>query len=763
MTVESLMNPFGPLPLPRWRSTILWPLLLLGVACQTRQPASMVLVTLDTTRADHLGVYGHTSAHTPALDALAAHGVRFQRAYTPVPLTIPAHSSILTGLYPTRHGVHSNGDAILPEGLTTLAETLQAAHYHTAACVSAFVTTWLWNLDQGFDAYFDDVVGHGRARNRWMKERPADQVVDDAVAWLSTVPQEEPWFLWVHFYDPHEPYLPPEPWATEYAEAPYDGEIAFMDQEIGRLQAAVQARQQRVHWIAVGDHGEALTDEQGELGHGLFLYEATTHVPFIVRPAEPLEQPRAIPDPVSLVDVLPTALGLLGQPVPQGLDGRDLSPLLRGEALPPRAGLYMESETAQRRFGYHPEVGLVRGPLKLLDTPHPRLFNVLADPQERHNLLDDDPSLAEPLRQELAGFSAERGEADLFSPAPEITEQLVALGYVEAAFQLPTATSDIDAKDRVETIQALERVRFLAADPAHASEVEALYRDIMASEPQLVEASMGLANVLQVQDRNEEAIVVYEEAIGRQPDSTVLRVGYANCLAAMGRLEPGLEVMRAVLEQVPEDDVARVGMLRMLADLGREQEALELVNDWLVQAPEDPTLLAHRGVLLGMLGDLESAEAPLRASLMDGVPRQMVHHMLAHVHLSRSEPVQAVAELRGELEGFPQRHDARELLAKILMTLGAWEEAAAEFEYLADTHPDNVAYPLSWAQAVFNAGEFERAQDILAPALTRVPPHSEVLLLQANILGKLGRHAEAEQVFAAARARHADEAARSPE
>ena len=229
---------------------------VLVLACSSSSPVatpppprpSLVLVTMDTTRRDRVGAYGYALAHTPNVDRFAAEGIRFDRAYATVPLTTPAHSSIHTGVYPTKHGVHSNGDAVLPESLTTLAELLQASGYSTAAAVSAFVTTRAWNFDQGFDTYLDDLSGKEKA-NRWRQERPANEVVDDAIAWLTAQPTDRPTFLWVHLYDPHRPYEAPAAWKAQVPDRPYDAELAFMDDQIGRLRAAVDQRGVPTAWI----------------------------------------------------------------------------------------------------------------------------------------------------------------------------------------------------------------------------------------------------------------------------------------------------------------------------------------------------------------------------------------------------------------------------------------------------------------------------------------------------------------------------------
>lgn len=710
------------------------------------RPPSLVLVTMDTTRADHLGSYGHATAHTPILDGLAATGYRFEHAYTSVPLTTPAHATILSGLYPTRHGIHTNGDAVLPESVQTLAERLAAVGYRTAASVAAFTTTRIWNFDQGFEQYFDDVTGVGRG-GRWGRERPADQVVDDATAWLDQV-DGEPFFLWAHFFDPHDPYRPPEPWAARFPDAPYDGEIAYMDEQLGRLVQAVEARGEPVVWVLVGDHGEALAFEHGERSHGMFLFQETTRVPLIIRPASPLAQGVVVESTaVSTCDLLPTTLGLLGIEPPTDLDGLDLAPLLRGETMD-HPGAYIESYTALTRFGYHPELAWTDGHHKLMDTPTPRLFDLAEDPGEQANLLPEQGAVAQVLRGPLEAVRAQTVQSEVMAPAPEIADQLAALGYLDGGFELdPESMPTVDAKDRLEVIGELERLRALAMDRSRAREVVEAYRRIQVKEPQLIEANMGLSRAYSQLGDFDSAQRALEQALMQQPDSAILKSNLAQLLAARGRFADGLALMESILVAVPGDDIARIGVLRMLSDLEREPEALARAQTWLAETPGDLAIQAHAGVLLVRLSRMAEAEPYLLASLEDGVPREFVHRSLASIYMDRDEPAMAITHLRIDLEFFPNQDDVRSYLAELFASIGNYDEAAAEYAFLAESKTSKPMWRHNWAQAVFNSGDYDLAEQILAPLLSDAPLLPEALLLQANILGKQGRREEGQAMF----------------
>lgn len=711
---------------------------------------SLILVTLDTTRADIIGAYGsELAAPTPTLDGLAAEGVRFARAYATVPLTTPAHSSMLSGLYPPRHGVHTNGDAILPESATTLAELLSGQGYQTAASVSAFVTTRIWNLDQGFDAYMDTVGAPGdKDRGRWSQERPANEVVDDALAWLAKTDPKKPYFLWVHVYDPHHPYNPPPAWKEKLPNRPYAAEVGFVDEQLARLKAAAdaQARAGGVAWMAIADHGEAVREEHGESTHGVFLFEGTTHIPFIVRPAKPLAEPVVITDAVSGVDVMPTALGLLGLTPPADLDGHDLSPFARGQKVE-RGGVYLESYTVTQRFGYHPEIAAVEGPLKLMNTPSPRLFDVVADPGELTNLVEQRPDDVARLKKVTEAVEARAVESEASNLTPEAIEQLAALGYMGAGTGFSTQErSTVDAKDRMETIAGIEKARAMSAQPEKLTEAEALFRDILKREPQLGEARLGLSRILQRTNRLDEAEQVLRDALAQEPGSTVLHLNLAALLMRKHDAEGALREFEAIVALVPSDDGGRGGVIRTLAMLGREREALTRAEAWLAEDPTNQNMQGYVGVLLLGLDDVTRAEPLLRSAAADGVPRERVYEGLSRIESARGNLPLATEYLQRELDAFPQNPFARMALTRMYMSQKKWDEAAAEAGFVVDRFPDNPEAALIQAQAIFNLGDFDLAKTTLAPAFKRWPQDPDIVLLQANILAKLGDMEEGEKL-----------------
>lgn len=722
-----------------------------GTSAEAGDRASLILITMDTTRADVIGAYGEDdAAPTPTLDSLAKQGVRFNRAYATVPLTTPSHSSMLSGLYPPRHGVHTNGDAILPDSVTTLAEVLSGHGYQTAASVSAFVTTRIWNLDQGFADYFDTVGAPGKERGRWGQERPANEVVDDALGWLQKTDRSKPFFLWVHFYDPHHPYNPPPEWKAKLANRPYVGEVAFMDEQIGRLKQAVDALapKEGVAWIATADHGEALRDEHGEATHGVFLFDGTMHVPFIVRPASPLVEPQVITNvAVSGVDVMPTGLGLVGLAPPADLDGHDLSPFTRSQAVD-RGGVYLESYTVTQRFGYHPEIAAVEGSLKLMNTPSPRLFDVSADPDEVTNLAQQRPDDVARLKKVTEAVEARAVASESSNLSPEAVEQLAALGYMGAGTAFDTkARSSVDAKDRLDTIAGLEKAMTLSREPDRVAEAEALYRDILKRESQIAEARLGLSRLLMRTGRIDEAEQVLRDALALEPTSTVLHLNLASVLGRKHDGEGALKEFEAILAIVPTDDGGRAGVIRMLASLGREREALQRGEAWLAEDPTNLNMQGYVGVLLLGFEETARAEPLLRAAASDGVPRERVYEGLSRLETARGNLELASEYLQQELDAFPQNPYARMVLARLYMNQKRWDDAAAEAGFVAERSPDNQEAVLMAAQAIFNTGDYDLAASTLAPAFAKWPNNPDIVMLQANILAKQGDMVEGEKLY----------------
>ncbi len=422
-------------------ATVSWLAACVGNA--TVRPTTVVIVTLDTTRADRLPAYGFESVSTPALDRLARDGVVFDEAMSVAPLTLTAHTSLFTGLYPPHHGVRDNADAPLVASQATLATTLHARGFQTGAFVGSQVLASDRGLARGFDVYDDGGTSGGPAPRR----RSAADVVDRALAWLRTT-RDAPVLLWVHLYDMHVPQAVPEPYRSRYGGDSYAGAIAFVDSQLARLFDGLGTRLHSSAIVVVGDHGESL-GEHGEIEHGIFLYEGPLHVPLMIR--APGVAPRRVFGLVSLVDIAPTVLDLVGAPVTSS-DGVNLGPVLRDRAVSSPRVLYAES-MYPRRFGWSPLRAVREEHFKLIDAPRPELFDLDHDPFEQHDLSLAQPDRVALMRAELATFETPEdgpGAGDVRAPSPDVRQRLATLGYAMGAGPVDLTLAR-DPKDYIET------------------------------------------------------------------------------------------------------------------------------------------------------------------------------------------------------------------------------------------------------------------------------------------------------------------------
>jgi len=410
------------------------------------RPSNLVIITLDTTRADRLPAYGFASVATPSIDWLARTGVVFDDAESVAPLTLTAHTSLFTGLYPPRHGVRDNVDAPLGAAHATLAGILRARGFHTGAFVGSVVLAADRGLARGFDVYQD-----GRARDdSTPRRRSASAVVDDARHWIDGL-DGEPFFLWVHLYDVHAPQAPPVEFRRAYGDG-YEGAIAYVDSQIARLLETLERKGALATSaiVVAGDHGESL-GEHGEREHGIFLYEGALHVPLVIR--APGVAPRHVSGITSLVDVLPTLLDLLGVEWPPTIDGRSLVPALRGLPLRDRA-VYAESMYSTR-FGWSPLRMIRDRELKYIDAPRPELYDLRSDPSEQRDLSAARPATAAHMRAELAAIGVTTGILGEPAAGADRLRTLASLGYVSGRSARRAFDAGLDPKDYIDVYNAV--------------------------------------------------------------------------------------------------------------------------------------------------------------------------------------------------------------------------------------------------------------------------------------------------------------------
>jgi arylsulfatase A-like enzyme len=574
-------------------------------------PKHVVIVTIDTLRADRLGVYGSTTVATPNLDRLAHDGAMAEHASVHVPLTRPSHVSLFTGLYPAEHGVRDNVSPPLAGGVPLLAELLQQRGFKTAAFVSSIVLSKQSGLQRGFAHYSDRFdIGEDDARFLNTIQKRGDATIGEVTAWLADAGDDRR-FAWVHLYDPHDPYEPPEPFASRYAGRPYDGEVAWSDELVGRLDAALAAAKLREDtlFIVTSDHGEGL-EEHREAVHGFFVYESTLAVPLLAR--GPGIAPGTRLTPVArTVDIMPTVLDLLGmaEQTPN-VSGRSLAPALRGIPIDDQP-TFAESLVPLIHYGWSDLRAVRDGRWKYILAPRPELYDLAQDPGELHNLIEREPQRArayragieQRLREEQARLR-ETGPAAASVPA-DLLEKLGALGYVSSAGPAASLASGADPKDKIEEYQAvntLMREGLVSLREGRFAGSYRAFQQLFGRGIDSFEAHYYAARALVGLKRMREAAVHYEAAVEKLPAYTAAYIGLADVHLADGKPNLALDAVRRGLKVSPQDPrlIERDGdVARRLGDAAAAARAYERV---LPLAPEDALVRVKLGEVYRDLG-----------------------------------------------------------------------------------------------------------------------------------------------------------------
>lgn len=566
--------------------------------------SNLVLLTLDTTRADHLGAWGWRYAHTPNLDGLARRGTRFVRCDTAAPITLPSHATILTGLLPPRHGVRDNGTFALPSSVPTLATRLRQTGYDTAAVVSAIVLERRHGLDQGFRVYDDD-LGAAYALGSLVSERPAEATTAAALAVLADL--RPPFLLWVHYYDPHEEYRPPSRFA-DLASGPnrlYDGEIAYMDEQIGALLAKLPAN---TIVAAVGDHGEML-GEHGELTHGLLLYRAARRVPLLLAgPGIPADS--TCDRLVRTVDVAPTLLALAGVES-RGLDGDSLLPLLAGHSEPDRTS-YSESFLPFFAYKWYPLRALSDGQWLYLEAPRPSLYRLASDGEEQGDLLLETPRLGRRWHDKLAALLATLGERLLGAARPENVlpdeqrKALEGLGYLAGGGGGEIRSDLPDPRQHTAEAQSLHRAAE-AVQQGRCADVLGELDRIVREDPHNFPALSLAGECLRDQGKHEQALGLFRRAAQENELSAVPVASVAGSLLEMGRKQEAEREYRHALALDPAQAESASNLARLLRRRGDRTDALAVLARAIAAGCHAPAVFLERGLAEAEGGQLEAA------------------------------------------------------------------------------------------------------------------------------------------------------------
>lgn len=709
---------------------------------------NLVVITLDTTRADHLGAYGYDKIRTPNLDDLASHGYLFRRAISQVPLTLPSHTSLFTGTFPVYHSVRDNGGYFVPSSAVTLAEVLKQHGYRTAAFVSAFVLDSKWGLDQGFDTYFDDFdITKADETGLGEVQRPGGQTNEVALRWLQQTDANTPFFTWIHYYDPHDPYEPPEPFRTDYAGRLYDGEIAYTDTLVGQVVDTLKSRGllKKTMIVVAGDHGEGLGQHHEE-NHGVFLYGEALHVPLIV--TLPVRASGKVDQTVELVDVMPTVLDLLQIERPQPVQGRSLVPLMRRDKLPESPAL-SESLYSEKHYGWSPLYSLMTDSFHFIESPKPELFDVRSDPEENKNLYSpSDPmskTMKERVQELLQKYAAGSRQQSSSEVDLESQELLKSLGYIGSgpSEKMKESGKNIDPKDKIGLVENLHSafgdMRRNQYDSANAR-----IKDIMAADPEMVDAHFLQGMIASKQERYQDAVRAFQDTLQLRPDHLFAIFNLALVFRKTGESDKAMEGFKEVLRQDPHYVYAMVNLAELYAEKKDAEKASEYYHQAIARYEEmlqssttvDAIVSIHdtmSGVYFSE-GKLDEAQREIEALVKLQPGRPDAHYNLAQIYEKRGDAQKAEEEYRNEIRYNPSNVKAYNDLAVLLWESKQYDRAVPALQELLKLQPDSFAGCYMLADSLLQTGgDLQQARELAERAAQINPQFRRATDLLAEI------------------------------
>jgi arylsulfatase A-like enzyme/Tfp pilus assembly protein PilF len=676
---------------------------------------NVLLITIDTLRADRVGAFGGTRRLTPTLDRLAGEGIRLTRAYASAPLTLPSHASLMTAASPPVHGVRNNSLFRLGDKLPTLATVLKSAGYRTGAFVGAFVLDARFGLNRGFD-FYDDRYGEQASGDPGEgPERRAEDVVRPAAAWIvnpqsvnpqsvnpqSVNPQssinpqsairnpQSPWFAWVHLFDPHAPYSAPEPYASQHE--PYDAEVAYTDAMVGRLLDDLRAAGllDRTLIVLTADHGESL-GEHGETTHGVFVYDVTMRVPALLWAGSRIGS-GAYGGVARIIDLAPTVLELVGVAVPSTFEGRSLLPWLKDPVTEP-VSAYLEAMDAQLTRNWAPLTGLVAGPFKLIDLPVPELYDLAADPGEATNLFARNPERARALeallRDRVAQLAARGSTEERIALDADARQRLQALGYATGAAD-PGKRVYTDADDPKRLIgPANDLDRALAAFRQGAPDRGmAAVREIMRSHPRFTTAFGIYASMQRDTGDLAGAVATLEDLVRRGIADQSMMVVLAGYLQEAGALDRSAKLLEAVIAAHPDYAEAYNSLGVVYSRLGRHADARAAFRKVIALDPTSAKAYENLGIDAIGAGDTAAAVSALKEALAIDPGLSAAHNALATVYLRQGRESDAIAEWKTALQLNPRLFDAIYNLGMVLDKAGRRDEARPYLERFVNEAP----------------------------------------------------------------------------
>ncbi|HZQ68127.1 MAG TPA: sulfatase-like hydrolase/transferase [Terriglobales bacterium] len=620
---------------------------------------NLVVITIDTLRADHLGCYGYKQIRTPNIDSLASDGFRFERAFAVVPVTLPSHTTIFTGTYPMLSGMHDFGDNKLNPDQPTLASVLKQQGYATGAVVASAVLDSRFGLNRGFDFYYDHFdFSRLQESNLDEMERPGDAVADVALDWLSKNSQGK-FFFWMHLYDPHYPYRPPSPYSEEYKDRPYDGEIAFADGQVGRVIRFLKEKglYQNTVIVLSGDHGESL-GEHGEKTHGFFIYNATLHVPLIFHlPGE--AGGKSISASASLADLMPTMLQSLKVAVPAEVQGRSLLALMRDDKEQSPRNLYAETFLPRLHFNWSELRGIENEKYHFINAPKPELYDLQKDPGETQNLITQKKAVAEEMRAQLTStirqYSAGKELAEKTGLDPALMERLKSLGYAGFSGGGSSTATNQNLPDPKDRIEVYELISDAIADSQHG--------------------------------HYPESVEKLNTALKTEPGSVPIHYLQGLNYYRLGEFAKAVDEFRKVMAASPDYALAAFHLGLSYARTGQIDDAIATFKRTLELDSTNFSAAYDLGMLYLQKNMVEEGKAALLQSITIADAYAPGHRALGELFLAQGQLDDAIRELRKASELVPQDPSTHAALAKALSAKGLNEEAEQEMRKSQQSQP----------------------------------------------------------------------------
>lgn len=714
---------------------------------------NVLLITLDTTRADHLGCYGHRAIKTPNIDAMASRGVRFARAFTPSPSTLPSHSTILTGLYPHRHGARTNGSYKLGPENHTLAEVLKTQGYTTMAAVSCYVLDSRFGSDQGFDVYDDDLSRGVKYSNRAIRERPAEFTNESVFGWLEQHVRSK-FFVWVHYFDAHAPYVPPEPYRSQYATQPYDGEIAYVDEQIGILLAKLDALGLRANTLIIiaGDHGEGL-GEHGETAHRLLLYDTTLQVPLIFHNPALFTQSYVVDHQVTNSAIMPTVLDLLGIATDLPFDGVSL--LRPADQWPQQ--LYAETITTLIHHGWAPLFALRDSKLKYIHSPRPELYDTVEDPNELVDLVGKRPedvvALAAALNQHIGNDPfGEKAIAQATVLDRGTIAKLAALGYVGNVVDPQRidmeAAGRMNPKDAILRLEKVEQAGILI-EAGNFHEGVALLETALEELPDSVYALHSLGGAYLTMGRTNDALRLFLRSLAIDARSATVHASIARIYIGQRRFDESRAMLDRAKALDPKCAAVYAAQGTLAASLGRPNEAARLFEQAIEMDPgtTGPETLVEMGLLHLRALDYDKARKAFARAIEIDAFNGLAHAGLGAVLVEEDKNKEAAEEFKVAVRFAPNNPVLLANQAGLYDRLGEYKKARSLADQALGINPKCAPALNNLGLIVQHTGDLDRAMELFNMVLENDPRELASRINLALCYLSRGREGDAAEQF----------------